>query len=105
VRLHSLTTVLLVAALAGCASEADQRRGGHLAVGYATTPVYVVLKAPICATSVVMAAAVGSLAMLAPSRREKTMRDLGDGVGHNCGPPWTAIPQDREAPWLTTRWQ
>jgi hypothetical protein len=84
--------VLLAVALVGCAADTDAARGGEVAAGVAATPVYVALKAPICATSLVMAAGVGALASLAPNRRERTMRDLGEGVGHTCGPPWTAIP-------------
>lgn len=97
-RIKHLTSLLIIMALAGCASDTDPKRGGQVAVGVAATPVYIVLKAPICAASVVMAAGIGALASLAPNRRERTMRDLGEGVGYNCGPPWTAMPASTAAP-------
>src|SRR5665213_3397378 len=62
---------------------------GNVAVSAVGTPVLVALKIPLCAATLAIAAPASAIAGLSPTidGREAQLA-LGDGVEHNCGPPW-----------------
>ena len=83
----------LAVVLAGCAG--DDRSVGQMSFGEAVvaavaTPVLLALKIPFCATTVAIAAPIGAMGTLSPNRRERVLRELGEGVNQNCGPPYVA---------------
>ena len=98
---------LSVALLAGCASAppagttgtesatsaSPTTRAGDVIVSAVGTPFLIALKAPVCGASIVIAAPLAAIAGLAEGRRgSQVLRDLGEGVGRNCGPPYVVSP-------------
>ena len=57
------------------------------------TPFYLVFKGVLCTVSVVVAAPVAAVGALSESRSVLWgRRELGDGIAHNCGPPYVLSP-------------
>jgi hypothetical protein len=57
------------------------------------TPFYLLFKGVVCVASVAVAAPVAAVAALSESYYAPiARRELGDGVGKNCGPPYVLSP-------------
>ena len=66
---------------------------GDAALSVVGTPFYLVFKGVLCTASVALAAPVAAVAALTESRSAVWgRRELGDGVAHNCGPPYVLSP-------------
>ena len=93
------TTVLALLALsvAGCAAgpttgQTTEPSAGDVVLSALGTPFFLAFKVPVCVASAALAAPVAGLAALAPDRRHETRRKLGEGLEHNCGPPYVLTP-------------
>jgi hypothetical protein len=82
--------------LGGCASPPppDTRVSYVSAIG---TPLYVILKVPVCAATLVAAAPLSALqGLAAPGERGSLQPDirpsLDAGIADNCGPPYILPP-------------
>ena len=72
---------------------------GDRAVSALRTPFYLAFKAAACAASAAIAAPVAGIAGLATGpRAEQTLKELGDGLAANCGPPYVLTPPEAIGP-------
>ncbi len=84
---------LLTGAVAGCASPTPAPPGSTPNVDAVATPFYVVLKAPVCVTTVLIAAPLAGITAFASTEESLDLRQgLDDGIAQNCGPPYTLQP-------------
>lgn len=78
------------------ASAAKQERAVHpgdAVVSVVGTPFYLIFKGVVCVASVAIAAPVAAVAALSESHYAPiARRELGDGVGKNCGFPYVLSP-------------
>lgn len=66
-----------------------ESRAGNAVVSAVGTPFLLVFKGVVCAFSVAVAAPIAGAASLSPSPSGRSaVESLGDGIGHNCGPPY-----------------
>jgi len=103
-----LSVGLLVLGIAGCATQAARPIGSSGAWGTTpalpppsdpspartvlnviATPLFLMLKAAVCATTAVIAVPSTAIAALSdPAGQGWQRQDLDDGVAANCGPPY-----------------
>ena len=84
---------LLSGAVAGCASSTPAPPGSTSHVNAVATPVYAVLKAPVCVATVLIAAPLAGITAFAQTEESQDLRQgLDDGIAQNCGPPYTLEP-------------
>lgn len=101
---RGLLAVLLALAVAGCAART--RPAGPYATTYepvpvddaavardvlnvVVTPFYVVFKAAVCATTLVLAVPAAAVVSVTDPASESWQRqNIDEGVAVNCGPPW-----------------
>lgn len=70
-----------------------QHSAGAWAVAVAGTPFLWAFKGAVCAGSLVVAAPTSAVVALGDRHtRKEGLAILGDGVAHNCGPPWVLSP-------------
>ncbi|HET6520355.1 MAG TPA: hypothetical protein VFG47_11165, partial [Geminicoccaceae bacterium] len=76
------------------------------AVGVLGTPIFLALKGAACVASVVVAApiAAGAGRGGAGYRGAEVRRELGEGVGWNCGPPYVLTPPPASPPASPPPW-
>ncbi|MGH7263596.1 MAG: hypothetical protein ACREMB_01925 [Candidatus Rokuibacteriota bacterium] len=101
---RGLVAALLALALAGCAARSrpvsaygtayEPAAGERAAVArdvlnVVATPFYVVFKAAVCATTLVLAVPAAAVVSVTDPASESWQRqNLDEGVAENCGPPW-----------------
>jgi hypothetical protein len=62
------------------------------AVSIVGTPFALGFKTAVCAASLVVAAPIAGLLVLGPDPYDEGLEILGDGIAHNCGPPYVISP-------------
>ncbi len=82
-----LVSILLAGGLAGCTNP---ETGQHpTALDVVGTPFYVLFKGTTCLASAILAAPAGAVTSLSTSpERGETLRQLDQGLDHNCGGRW-----------------
>lgn len=101
-----LAIALLVVALSGCAARSaapvttygsaydraaatSEPSAADTVLNVVATPLYLVFKAAVCVTTIVIAApAVAVLAVTDPKGQGWQRQDLNEGFAANCGPPY-----------------
>jgi hypothetical protein len=88
--------ILLAVALGGCASTSDptvtQSTAGNTAVAVVGTPFLLVFKTATCALTLAVAAPAAGILALGVDPYGEGFDYLGNGVAHNCGPPYILTP-------------
>lgn len=88
--------ILLAAVLGGCASTSDptmsESPAGNTAVAVIGTPFLLVFKTATCAITLAVAAPAAGILALGADPYGEGFDYLGNGVAHNCGPPYVLTP-------------
>jgi hypothetical protein len=88
--------ILLVLALGGCAGTSDptvvQSPAGNTAVAVVGTPFLLVFKTATCALTLAVAGPAAGILALGTDPYAEGFDYLGNGVAHNCGPPYVLSP-------------
>lgn len=91
----------LAAALFGCATEAGPPgqtpppQGGAQLMSAVGTPFLILLKAPLCALTVLVVAPIAAVSEVADPYSPEGhdyRQQLGSGIDQNCGAPWQVTP-------------
>ena len=88
--------ILLVVMLGACASSTDptmtESPTGNTVVAVVGTPFLLVFKTATCALTLAVAAPAAGILALGADPYSQGFDYLGNGVAHNCGPPYVLSP-------------